>query len=303
MRNPWGSFEWRGEYNEESKKWTEELKKKVNFLKADDGVFFITLSEFVSQFDQFCICYIHENFKYIYKPVKRGPHKSVYFKLENKKNQRVYIRVHQLMERIAKQEDKDYKYSGVDFLLLQKDPKSGKFLKLIASGGKDRHFGYFSVLANNVGYIEMEPGTYLLKTKVRWQNGKVNEFVVSTYSEIPLELEEIGLQEGKSSLGEFYIHNVRPKFQEIFDDRKYGFDRVGDVYVVCAENNAASGEFICEVSIAGSLNMKIGKKNKASEETIELKVKAKSAEFAIIKTQNKTAASKIKVGVNFKATS
>jgi len=32
IRNPWGKFEWKGQYHDSSPLWTEELKKKVNLV-------------------------------------------------------------------------------------------------------------------------------------------------------------------------------------------------------------------------------------------------------------------------------
>lgn len=37
MRNPWGQFEWKGMYSDNSKKWTEELKQQTNYKSVDDG--------------------------------------------------------------------------------------------------------------------------------------------------------------------------------------------------------------------------------------------------------------------------
>ena len=44
MRNPWGRFEWNGEYAEDAKIWTEKLKKDAEFVaNKDDGIFFMTV--------------------------------------------------------------------------------------------------------------------------------------------------------------------------------------------------------------------------------------------------------------------
>ena len=44
MRNPWGSFEWNGEYAEDANTWTDKLKKEADFVEnKDDGIFFMTI--------------------------------------------------------------------------------------------------------------------------------------------------------------------------------------------------------------------------------------------------------------------
>ena len=37
VRNPWGSFEWLGDWGDDSELWTDELKEALNFQKRDDG--------------------------------------------------------------------------------------------------------------------------------------------------------------------------------------------------------------------------------------------------------------------------
>ena len=44
IRNPWGNFEWNGEYGDKSKNWTPELKKKLNYTQSDDGDFYMTIN-------------------------------------------------------------------------------------------------------------------------------------------------------------------------------------------------------------------------------------------------------------------
>ena len=46
LRNPWGSFEWKGDYSDNSNKWTDRLKKELGFVNSNDGVFFMTFEDF-----------------------------------------------------------------------------------------------------------------------------------------------------------------------------------------------------------------------------------------------------------------
>jgi len=59
IRNPWGdSTEWKGDYSDNSDKWTESLKQKLSFSKADDGTFWMTFADFRKYFnDLVCIYY------------------------------------------------------------------------------------------------------------------------------------------------------------------------------------------------------------------------------------------------------
>lgn len=42
MRNPWGCFEWNGEYSENSSLCTEDFRKKVGYTSLNDGTFYIS---------------------------------------------------------------------------------------------------------------------------------------------------------------------------------------------------------------------------------------------------------------------
>ena len=51
LRNPWGKTEWAGDYGDSSGKWTEELKKELDFKSANDGTFWMALPDFAAHFD------------------------------------------------------------------------------------------------------------------------------------------------------------------------------------------------------------------------------------------------------------
>ena len=46
LRNPWGDHEWLGDYSDCSDKWTSSLKKKLNYSDADDGSFWMLISDY-----------------------------------------------------------------------------------------------------------------------------------------------------------------------------------------------------------------------------------------------------------------
>jgi hypothetical protein len=51
LRNPWGSYEWKGDWSDNSDKWTPELKKLLGVEGKDDGVFYMTFDDFLEYFD------------------------------------------------------------------------------------------------------------------------------------------------------------------------------------------------------------------------------------------------------------
>jgi calpain-15 len=62
LRNPWGTFEWKGDWGDLSDKWTPELKAQVKLDgDSDDGLFWISLEDFIKHYDTFEICKFKEN--------------------------------------------------------------------------------------------------------------------------------------------------------------------------------------------------------------------------------------------------
>ena len=45
LRNPWGKFEWNGDWSDESSLWTEELKEAVGMTSSDDGTFWMSFED------------------------------------------------------------------------------------------------------------------------------------------------------------------------------------------------------------------------------------------------------------------
>jgi len=61
IRNPWGNFEWTGDYSDSSPLWTAELRRAfpgfvTNEIK-DDGLFSMTFEDFCREFNNVVICY------------------------------------------------------------------------------------------------------------------------------------------------------------------------------------------------------------------------------------------------------
>jgi len=58
LRNPWGRFEWQGEWGDKSRQWTEEAKRVFKpDLTEDDGTFFMPYRLFLVNFDHVDICW------------------------------------------------------------------------------------------------------------------------------------------------------------------------------------------------------------------------------------------------------
>lgn len=64
MRNPWGSGEWKGDWCDSSDLWTDELRDEVDCKEEDDGIFHISVEDYVSQFQSTSFCVEYNLSKY-----------------------------------------------------------------------------------------------------------------------------------------------------------------------------------------------------------------------------------------------
>ena len=58
LRNPWSKGEWNGDWSDKSDLWDEKAKGQVNFSAKEDGIFFMSDTDFFKYFTHIEICYI-----------------------------------------------------------------------------------------------------------------------------------------------------------------------------------------------------------------------------------------------------
>ena len=87
LRNPWGQGEWQGDWSDNSKLWTPELRKKVGCEVKDDGFFFIPLADYINYYSSTSICmedapekYKHYNFYHSFSK-DTSPKPQAFFKI------------------------------------------------------------------------------------------------------------------------------------------------------------------------------------------------------------------------------
>lgn len=60
LRNPHGEGEWTGDWSDKSSKWTKRMRNMLNYHdNADDGVFWMELSDFMTEYDSIYICTVY----------------------------------------------------------------------------------------------------------------------------------------------------------------------------------------------------------------------------------------------------
>ena len=62
MRNPWGNFEWHGDWSDrDTINWTSELKSKLDFQNKNDGSFWMSWNDFFYNFSNLQYTLEHYN--------------------------------------------------------------------------------------------------------------------------------------------------------------------------------------------------------------------------------------------------
>ena len=55
--NPWGTFEWDGDYSDNSDKWTPELLEEIQpKIDPEDGAFWMSYTDFYTNFESINVC-------------------------------------------------------------------------------------------------------------------------------------------------------------------------------------------------------------------------------------------------------
>ena len=65
IKNNWGTNEWLGDWSDGSYKWTDEFKKKVGLVEKQDGIFWMSLEDFIQFYTTTHVCHYHDEFEYV----------------------------------------------------------------------------------------------------------------------------------------------------------------------------------------------------------------------------------------------
>lgn len=286
VRNPWGCYEWKGAYADDSAKLTGEIKDMLGYNNLiDDGVFLMTPSEFHNAFLHLSVCMVHDNWVYQYVEVEK-PEKSVYFSLNLTKKQEICVRVHQENAKLYNVQKKNYKYCPLELILFSNAHD------FIETGADSKYIGKKSVMLSSKGYITLSPGQYFLRVKVHYktQQETPKKYVVSTYSEENINFKMMSYYEGKELFFQTLTRMGRKsanvtRFQS--DSCFFRFDWLDHLGVLHLKNSSTSvNSWKVTIVIEKGENIKIGKKGRDTKEEItefHAEIPAKSETIFLVK--------------------
>ena len=144
IRNPWGNFEWNGDWSDNSNKWTTQIKNQLGFSLnvKDEGIFFMSFKDYFRFFTTTYINKYHKNNEYVWKQFEINPSDSYNIKivsLKIKKPVHAYLYLHNISSKIyaSTSMKKDYANNFANVTLLKVVKESSSFFGS-ASGRYDK---------------------------------------------------------------------------------------------------------------------------------------------------------------------
>lgn len=134
IRNPWGTFEWDGNWCDTSPLWTPRMKAAINpVLDSNDGTFWMSYDDFIIHFSGVNICWVRDyeeaRMKGLFIRETVGEYSKVvaknYYTVKPTANAKVYFGIHQNDERIFGAADK-MSYLDIGIVVLKVLP-NGRF--------------------------------------------------------------------------------------------------------------------------------------------------------------------------------
>ena len=190
LRNPWGNFEWTGDYSDKSKLWTDDLKQKVNFKDSNDGIFYILYDDYLKYFPVTFICKFFDGYHYKWKKVKQfSENTMVGCRFKITKPTKAIFGLHQKQKRFYNKTDYQPNHAKLFLVKYNKhdyynnndnyDQKNvNNKYEYIASHEGNREIIYLDLINT------LDVGEYLLFGKIKWSYfDKECSIVFSTYSD------------------------------------------------------------------------------------------------------------------------
>mgnify|MGYP000887148227 FL=1 len=182
LRNPWDRFEWNGDWGYDSSLWTEKLWKQLGVAKQKDGTFWVSLQEYIANFETTCVLKFNPKYDYY----------SVNFTHNYEKKYRI-LRLHvnnpgeitfslnQRDSRYFSASETEYQYSCARILVARIEGKKG-LSYVTGAHGQER---------NLQASAHLESGVYLVALEVHWNQTFFRAFTVSFYSEHSIGLDGV----------------------------------------------------------------------------------------------------------------
>ena len=193
IRNPWGKFEWNGDFSDNSPLWTDKQRSELDIRHRDDGIFWMKLEDFIQYFQGVGIVKIIPNFIGNSLKVDLDKNKYGMVRMVVENQTKLSISVDQIDSRLVDNVQYSYSYfrltigklkgnEGIDFIDSILSPERNIFIE-----------------------NEFIPGEYIIMIEPYWSNDIIDTFNVSTYSDDEVELELLQVSDQMYENAEYLI--------------------------------------------------------------------------------------------------
>lgn len=195
IRNPWGKYEWNGEFSDKSTSWTPELKQLLKVEVKDDGLFWMPWTEFCKFYVEISILKVRPGFINNAVSIKRVDkmEKTIVRMSVNDEKSLVTLAIDQIDSRCIDREDYTYAYFRTTVARIHEN----NTLDFIAYSFSDER----NVFVEDT-FIR---GHYLILLEVYWTTKYPQKYTFGTYSETQVELEVVTCDSGVYNSAEHMI--------------------------------------------------------------------------------------------------
>ena len=104
IRNPWGNFEWTGDWSDDSDLWTDNIKEEVEYEPSSKGFFYMSIDDYIESFTASVICKAHDEYEYNRFEIKQDIGSHSVLKFQVNQDSKVFLNLSQLAYRIVPRE-------------------------------------------------------------------------------------------------------------------------------------------------------------------------------------------------------
>ncbi|CAD8113581.1 unnamed protein product [Paramecium sonneborni] len=189
IRNPWGRKEWTKDWSDNSAKWTPELRQRLQVQQKDDGIFWMSVKDFITEFSQVCVCKFKPDYLYTAVPLQVEKSDVVTTKVIL---MRVYEKAHAFISLTQSEKrffQKGHQYSLARLIVGQLDNNTKEVLHYSGSA--------FDNERDIVVEKEFQPGFYALYVEVDWSQNYDRYLAVSCYGSKSVQFSELQFPPGQ----------------------------------------------------------------------------------------------------------
>lgn len=177
LRNPWGDFEWNGDWSDNSKLWTNEIKRQVGYDDSE-GLFWMAYTDVCHFFSRIQFGHINDEYHYSFMKASHQRGSYTLMRLLVPGDGEHTISVAQTDERcFSRNSDYDYSNCRIIVLKIERDADTIKDLQLTyvnGMSGWDRD--------SHIEFENLPRGEYYVYIEMDWaEKTEDTEFCVTCY--------------------------------------------------------------------------------------------------------------------------